>query len=322
MRRRKALEILTGSALAASAWPVVAQERQGLSRIVVPYAAGGQTDAMARLLAASMETRLRNRVLVDNRPGAAALIGTSFVQSAPANGDTLLFHNSGLVLLPLLQKSATYDPVKDFTAVSMIGDGPLFLMVNESVPARSFSEFLTYARSLPQGVECANSGINSAGHISAMMLEKMAGLKLLHVPYKGSAEVTQALLGGEVKMQLSVTTDSLNPFIRSGKIRILGVATKQRTSLAPDVPPIGDFVPGYAFDVWFGIFAPAHTPLAQREVLSSAIKAALEEPELKARFASLYIDVRHRGPEDFAKVVASSANAFREIVRDLQLTPQ
>jgi tripartite-type tricarboxylate transporter receptor subunit TctC len=322
MRRRTVLQILTASPLSGGAWPVVAQDRQGLTRIVVPYAAGGQTDAMARLLGASMETKLRSRVIVDNRPGAAALIGTSYVQSAPPNGDTLLFHNSGLVLLPMLQKSAVYDPVKDFSAVSMIGDGPLFLMVNESVAARSIPEFLTYARSLPQGIECANSGINSAGHIAAMMLEKMAGLKLLHVPYKGSAEVTQALLSNEVRMQVSVTTDSLNPYIKSGKIRILGVATKERTSLAPDVPPIGQFVPGYSFDVWFGIFAPAHTPLDQREVLSSAIKAALEEPELKARFASLFIDVRHRGPKDFSDVVAGSADSFKAIVRELQLTPQ
>jgi tripartite-type tricarboxylate transporter receptor subunit TctC len=322
MDRRKALQILTTSLLSACAWPVVAQDRQGLIRIVVPYAAGGQTDAMARLLAASIETTLGTRVIVDNRPGAAALIGTKYVQLAPPNGDTLLFHNSGLVSLPLLQKSATYDPLKDFDAVSMVGNGPCFLMVNESVPARTVPEFLAYARSVPQGIECANSGINSAGHICAMMLEKMADLKLLHVPFKGSAEVTMALISGEVKMQVSVTTDSLNPYIKSGKIRILGVATREKTSLEPNVPTIGEFVPGYAIDVWFGILAPAHTPLAKREMLSAAVKLALADPVLKERFAALYMDVIHRGPREFAEVIAESADSFKGIVRELQLTPQ
>ena len=322
MDRRKALQILTTSLLSACAWPAAAQDRQGLIRIVVPYAAGGQTDAMARLLAASIETTLNTRVIVDNRPGAAALIGTKYVQLAPANGDTLLFHNSGLVSLPLLQKSATYDPLKDFEAVAMVGNGPCFLMVNESVPARTVPEFLAYARSVPQGIECANSGINSAGHICAMMLEKMADLKLLHVPFKGSAEVTMALISGEVKMQVSVTTDSLNPYIKSGKIRILGVATKEKTSLEPSVPTIGEFVPGYAIDVWFGILAPAHTPLAKREMLAAAIKVALADPVLKERFAALYMDVIPRGPTEFAAVIAESADSFKSIVRELQLTPQ
>lgn len=322
MRRRQILKMIAGTGLAVGSTSKVTAAQQGIIRIVVPYAAGGQTDVMARLLAASMDKTLGRRVLVDNRPGAAALIGTKAVQLAPPDGDTLLFHNSGFVALPMLLKSADYNPLKDFDAVAMVGQSPNMLMVTDSVPARDMPEFLAYARTVPGGLECANSGINSGGHLSAMLLEKLAKIKLLHVPYKGSAEVTRALLSGDVKMQVSVTTDSLNPYIKSGKIRILGVASKERTSLAPGVPTIGEFVPGYAIDGWFGILAPAHTPLDRREVLSAAIKTALEDPMIKARFDDLYMEVIYEGPKKFAKTIAESIGYFKNIVDELQLTPQ
>jgi len=134
--------------------------------------------------------------------------------------------------------------------------------------------------------------------------------------------VTRALLSGDVKMQVSVTTDSLNPYIKSGKIRILGVASKDPTSLAPGVPTIGEFVPGYSVDGWFGILAPAHTPLDKREVMAAAIKTALEEPALKKRFEELYMEVIYQGPTKFAQTVADSIGYFKNIVEILQLTPQ
>src|SRR5262249_34680148 len=160
----------------------------------------------------------------------AALIGTRYVQAAPTDGETLLLHNVGFVTLPMLSKAASYDPVADFDAVAMVGISPVFLMVTDSVPVRSTPEFVAYAKAHP-GLECANSGINSIGHMAAMLLEKLADIELTHVPYKGSSEVTRALLGGEVKMQVSVTTDSLNPHIANGTVRILGGATPERSRL-------------------------------------------------------------------------------------------
>jgi tripartite-type tricarboxylate transporter receptor subunit TctC len=322
MRRRQILNTIIGTGLAVVSASRITTAQQGIIRIIVPYAAGGQTDVMARLLAASMDKTLGRRVLVDNRPGAAALIGTKAVQLAPPDGDTLLFHNSGFGVLPMLSKSADYDPVKDFEAVAMVGQSPNMLMVTDSVPAHTMPEFLAYARSVPAGIECANSGINSGGHISAMLLEKLAKIKLLHVPYKGSAEVTRALLSGDVKMQVSVTTDSLNPYIKSGKIRILGVASKERTALAPGVPAISEFLPGYSVDGWFGILAPALTPLDKREVMSAAIKAALEEPALKKRFDELYMEVIYQGPKKFAETIVGSISDFKAVVQELELTPQ
>jgi tripartite-type tricarboxylate transporter receptor subunit TctC len=318
MKRRS---ILGMAGAAAGSLMTRARANEGdLVRIVVPYAAGGQTDSMARLLAEKMQKTLGRTVIVDNRPGAAALIATKYAQGMPPNGDTLLFHNSGFVALPMLSKAAVYDPITDFDAVCRIGDSPNFLMVTDGIPPRSVPEFLDYARAHP-GLECANSGINSGGHISAMLLEKLAGIKLTNVPYKGSAEVTRALLAGEVKMQLSVTTDSLNPYIRNGKIRLLGVASKQRSSLAPEVPPISEFVPGYSIDGWFGMLTAAKTPLEKREAMAAAIDAALQDTAVRERFAALFMDIKFLGPRAFAEEVRESQAFFASVVERLQLTP-
>jgi tripartite-type tricarboxylate transporter receptor subunit TctC len=266
-----------------------------------------------------MQKRLGRTVIVENRPGAAALIATRYVQAAAPDGDTLLFHNSGFVALPMLSNAANYDAIADFEAVAMVGVSPNFLMVTESVPARTVPEFLAYARSNP-GLECANSGINSGGHISAMLLEKLADIRLTHIPYKGSAEVTRALLSGEVKMQVSVTTDSLNPYIQNGKIRMLGVASKARSDLAPKVPPIAEFVPGYAVDGWFGLLTSAKTPLDKREAMAAVIGQALQEPLIRERFAALFMEIGFCGPKEFAAAIVDSKAFFTGIVQRLQLT--
>ena len=230
MDRRQSLKTLGAAALAAGAWPALAQDRP--IRIVLPYSAGGQTDTASRLIGNHMQKTLGRPVITDNRPGGGALIATRYVQAAPPDGDTLLFYNWGFVTLPMLQKAATYDPLKDFDAVCMVGNGPNFLMVTDAVPAKTIPEFLAYARSLPHPIECANSGINTGGHIAAALLEKLADIKILHVPYKGSADVTTALITNQVKMQVSVTTDPLNPYIKSGRVRILGIATRLKSCAA------------------------------------------------------------------------------------------
>jgi len=319
MNRREWLSVATLPVLMSGLGTARAQGN-GPVRIVVPYAPGGITDTLARMLAQSMRTSLGREVLVENKPGAAALLATLYVKNAEPDGDTLLFHNSGIVLLPMLKKDAKYDSLKDFDPVAMTGVGPNFLMVHESVPARTVPEFIAWAKAQPRAIECANSGINSGGHISAMLLEKLAGLRLLHIPYKGSAVVTTALITGEVKMQVSVTTESLNPYIKQGRVRVLAVATSERTRLAPDLPTIGETVPGYAIDGWYGILAPANTPLARREVIAASIKKALDEPLVKERFTSLFMEPVYRGPKEFdAAVVAAAAN-FKHIISTLGLT--
>jgi tripartite-type tricarboxylate transporter receptor subunit TctC len=317
MRRRAALLGLSAALVGTSTRSYASD----LVRIVVPYAPGGQTDSMARLLAEPMQKVLGRTVIIDNKPGASALIATRYVQSAPPDSDTLLFHNSGFVALPLLNKAATYNPTTDFDAVAMVGNSPNILMVVDSVPAHSVAEFIAYAKTVPQGIDCGNSGMNSGGHISAMLLEKMAGIKLNHIPYKGSAEVTRALLSGEVKMQVSVTTDSLNPYIRNGKIRMLGIASLEPSALTPNVPPIANTLPGYVIDGWFGMLTSAQTPLEKRQTMSAAIKTGLESPVLRERFLALYMDIIYQGPEEFGKSIKDSQKFFGKVVNELGLVP-
>jgi tripartite-type tricarboxylate transporter receptor subunit TctC len=154
-----------------------------------------------------------------------------------------------------------------------------------------------------------------------MLLEKMAGIKLNHIPYKGSAEVTRALLSGEIKMQVSVTTDSLNPFIKSGKIRMLGVASKEPSALTPEVPPIANTLPGYVIDGWFGMLTSAQTPLEKRQAMSAAIKTGLESPILRERFLALYMDIIYQGPEEFGRTIKDSQKFFGNVVNELGLVP-
>jgi tripartite-type tricarboxylate transporter receptor subunit TctC len=320
MNRRN---LLQAGLAAALPWSPSVRAQMGAKplKIVVPYAAGGQTDVLARALALSLERTLKRPVIVENKPGAGALIGTKYVQAAAPDGDTVLYHNSGIVAVAMLQKNRPYDPVKDFAPVAITGQGPNFLMVHESVPARTMPEFLAWARAQQGGIECANSGLNTGGHLSAMLFAKMAKVKLLHVPYKGSAEVTNALLSGQVKMQISVTTESLNPYIKEGKIRLLGVATKQRTSLAPDVPAISEFVPGYNMDGWFGILAPAGTPIDKRTQLAEALKQSLDEPQIKQRYREVFQETVYRNPKEFEESMLESVQFYTRLIQELNLAP-
>ena len=320
MDRREAVKWMGAAALTALASPVIAED-QGVIRIVVPYAAGGTTDTIARLLAASMQQTLNRNVIVENKPGATGLIGTRYVQLAAPDGNNLLFHNSGMVALPFLQKSANYDTIKDFDPVCDVGDTPSYLMVNDRVPAKNMTEFLAWARSTTDRIECGSAGINSGGHLLAQMLEKLAGIKLVHVPFKGQAEVTLAMISGEVKMNISTTTEALTPYIKEGKIKILGVSTKTPSKLLPDVPPIADTVPGYFYLGWFGIFSPAHTPLEVRQKLASAIQTALNEPATKKRIEALYFEVTYKSPDDFAQVVQESVEFNKKLITMLGITP-
>ena len=315
---RSLLALASAIALAAAATIACAQDK-AVIRIVVPYAAGGQTDIMARLLAPSMAKMLDRTVIVENRPGAAALIATRYVQNAAPDANNLLFHNTGFVALPLTQKDAGYDPIKDFAPVSIIGYGPNFLMVHHSVPAKTVAEFIAYVKTLPNGIESANSGIGSSGHISAMLFAKMAGINIVLVPYKGSAETANALIAGDVKMQITATTSALNAQIQAGKVRILGVAAKHPSSLAPGIPIIADTLPGYAIEGWYGLLATAGSPPAEIAKRSDAIKKALEDPEIRAKFAAVYIDAGHVPPAGFANAIVESTAFWKKVVAELNL---
>jgi tripartite-type tricarboxylate transporter receptor subunit TctC len=317
MHRRKLLYAATAAGI-TTILPV-ARAQDKLIRIVVPYAAGGQTDMMARALAASMSKSLERNVIVENKAGAAALIGTRAVQMAPPDGNTLLFHNSGFVALPMLTKGANYDPVKDFMPVAVVGNGPNYLMVSGTVQARSAAEFIAWAKAQPEGITCANSGLGSAGHLSAQLFAKRAGINITHIPYKGSAETAIALINGEVTMQLTSPTEILTQQAKLGKVRFLAVTSVARTSMAPELPVLSDTIPGFVNDGWFGLLTSAGSPSAQVQAVSGAIKKAVAEPEIRERFLRTYIEPKYLDPSQFASAVDDSVKFWRSVITELNL---
>ncbi len=321
MKRRTLLKIAPAAAAVSISPTSRSQDKAALLRIVVPYAAGGQSDLLARALAQSLTKSLDRNVIIENKVGAAALIGTRAVQTAAADGNTILFHNSGFVALPLLTKAATYDPIKDFAPVSMIGYSPNFLMINGAVPARSLPEFIAWAKAQPDGIEAANSGIGSAGHLAAQLFAKRAGLKIVHVAYKGTAETQTALIAGDVKMQLTSSTEVITQQAKAGKVRLLAVNSKERTSLAPEVPPISDTLPGFGNEVWFGFLAPAGSPADVIQKISDALAKALVEPEIKERFAQNYMAIAHKDPTGFAAAINDSLGSWKSMIAELGLQP-
>lgn len=323
MHRRTLLQSTAATVLLAASRAARAQDRGSgaVMRIVVPYAAGGQTDMMARLLAPLLAKTLDRNVIVENRPGAAALIGTRAVQTAAPDGNTLLFHNTGFAALPLLTRGANYDPVKDFTPVATVGNGPNFLIVNGSVPARTVSELIAYAKTQPEGIESANAGLGSAGHLATQLFAKRAGIKIVHVPYKGSAETATALISGQVKMQLTSPTEVLTQQAKAGKVRFLAVSSRERTVLAPDLPTIAETLPGFVNDGWFGLIATGGSPAAHVKQTADAIAKAMADPEIRARFLQLYIDPKPMDSAQFAAAIQESTEFWKSVISELGIQP-
>lgn len=320
MNRRMVLR--TGVAASICGMLPVSFAQQNVVKFVAPFPAGGPIDVITRVLSDSMSRTMNKNFIVENRAGAAGTIGSRFVRSAPPDGNTIMFHQSGFVATPLLSKVPAYDPIKEFSPVCMVGLTPNFLVVHASVPARTVPELIAYAKTLPAGIECGNGGTNTGGHISALMLEKLGKFKILHVPFKGSSEVANALLAGEIKMQVTSQSDAVAAAIKAGKLHVLGVATAKRSPLAPDVPAISEFLPGYALDGWYGVLAPAATPLPVRETLANAIRTAMEEPSTKQKFAALYMEPVWRSPTDFEQVVVNSVGYYRRLISEFNLQLQ
>ncbi len=297
-----------------------AQDR-ALLRIVVPYAAGGQTDLLARALALPLGRILERSVIVENKTGAAGLIATRAVQGAAPDGNTLLFHNAGFVALPLLTKGANYEAARDFAPVAIVGNGPNFLMVNGNVPARTLPEFIAWAKAQPDGIEAANAGMGSAGHLATQLFAKRAGIRITHVAYKGTAETQTALIAGEVKMQLTSPTEVLTQQAKLGKVRFLAVNAKERTALAPELPTIAETLPGFANDIWFGLLAPAGTPAATVRTLSEGFRRALDDHDVRERFLQNYMEPVYKDPVAFAKAIDESLAFWKVMIAELGLQP-
>jgi tripartite-type tricarboxylate transporter receptor subunit TctC len=312
---RLAVGIVAGLALAG---PAKAQDYPSKPiRLVVPFAAGGATDVLARLVGERLTASLGQQVVVDNRPGAGGNIGSDLVARAEPDGYTILMGAVGThAINPSLYPKMPYDPVKDFAPVTLVASVPNVLVVNPEVPANSVQELIDLAKANPGELNFASSGNGTSIHLSGELFKAMTGTDIVHVPYKGSGPAVTDLLGGQVQMMFDNMPSSL-PHVKAGKLRALGVTSAKRSPALPEVPTIAEAgVPSYDATSWFGILAPAGTsePVVTR--LQGAIVQALGEPEMRQRMADLGAEPVGDTPAEFGQFIAAEIAKWAKVVND------
>jgi tripartite-type tricarboxylate transporter receptor subunit TctC len=281
--RRVAFRIMFGvGALLALTAPAKAQDTAPkLIRIVVPFSAGASNDAIARAIAGPLAKRLDTSVIVENKPGASGVIGADAVAKSPRDGSVLLLTSSTFLTAAATQTRAPYDLVADFAPIATVGQNPSLLAVSASTPFKSAGDLLAAARAKPNDLTYGTAGIGSIGHMVTEMMNAAAKVQMRHVPYKGAAIAAIDLAGGQIQVMVS-SYSTLSPFLKSGKVRLLAVTSKQPHPSFPDVPPLIDTLPGFSSDTWVGVFAPAGTSPRYIERLNREINEISVLPELTA----------------------------------------
>jgi tripartite-type tricarboxylate transporter receptor subunit TctC len=288
--------------------------------LVVPFVAGGTTDTVARLIAQRLADKWGQPAVVNNRPGGGSSIGTALAAKAAPDGYTLLVTTIAFAINASLQKQP-FDAVKDFAQITEIASIPLMLVVQNSLPVHNVKEFIEYSKAQPAGLDYATSGPGTSTHLAAEMFKTMTGAKLVHVPFKGNAEVLNALLGGHVKVHFALTASSLQ-HVRSGALRVLAVTTENRLPDLPDVPTVAELgYPGYEISSWQGVFAPAGTPKSIIDRLNGEIVAMLRTPEVQAR-------IKHEGavpigssPEQWSERFRGQVAKWAKVAQSAGLSP-
>ena len=282
-------------------------------RIVVPFPPGGASDVTARMLADKFASSWGANVVVDNRTGASGIIGTDIVAKASPDGYTLGFVALSFAINPSIHK-LPYDATRDFTFITVVASNPLALVVANNVPAKSVKELIDLAKAKPDGLSFASSGTGTSPHMSAELFKLLAGVRILHVPYKGSTAAHPDLLGGRVSMMIDPVAAIL-PHIRAGRVRALGVTSKKRSAELPDVPPVADAVPGYESTSWVLIMGPAKLPPAIAARLHQETARALALPDVKERLARMGSDIVGSNPAEARAFVRAELEKWAKTVK-------
>jgi tripartite-type tricarboxylate transporter receptor subunit TctC len=294
----------------------------GQMRIVVPFAPGGSTDIMGRTIAQQLTERFRQQVLVENRPGASGTIGTAYVAKSAPDGHTMMIVQASFVSNPSLFKKLPYDQSRDLTPVTNLATGPLNLTVHPSLPAKNVRQLIALAKRHPGEIIYGSPGVGSISRLACALFIQMAGLKMTHVPYKGSGAAMADMLSGQVQFYAPNLFLSL-PFVRAGKLHSLGVTTAQRSPIAPELPTIAEAgLPGYEVSTWFGIFVPGGTPRATVNQLNAALTDVVKTRIMQERLARDGLTVVASTPEEFAKEVARDTEKYGKVIRALGIPAQ
>ncbi len=301
--------------------PALAQDKP--IRIVVPFAAGGPTDVLARVLAPKLAASLKRTVIVDNKVGATGSIGATFVAKSAPDGDTLLLGTSSIMAAsPNLTANLTYDPVNDFVPISLVATIENILVVHPSVPAKTVKELVAYAKANPNKLSYASSGIGSTYHLGAELFSSQTGIEWTHVPYKGAAPAIQDVLAGHVQVMFDNTSSAI-PNIKAGRLNALGVASLKRYPTLPDLPTIAEGgVAGYETTIWLGLFAPAKTPLAMVQKLNKEVQDAVNSAEYKDKLAALDIQPRLSSSQELAAFLKADLGKWAKVVKDAGIKPE
>jgi len=285
-------------------------------RFVVGFPAGGATDVVARAISQNLSEALGQPVVVDNRAGAASNIAAEIVATAPKDGHTIFMGTVSTAINPSLYKKLAYDAVKDFAAITQVTDTPFMFVVHPSLPAKSVKEFIAIAKSRPGQLNYGSAGNGSGGHLFTAMFGSMAGVSLVHVPYRGASFATTSVLAGETIFMFDNIVTTL-PLARSGKLRALAVTTQKRPRTAPDIPTIAESgVPGYDANAWFGVFAPAGTPVTVINRLHSEIARIVNLPDIRDRFLALGAEPVGSTPEQFSAFYRKEVAKWAKVVKD------
>src|SRR5262245_4618923 len=315
-RRRQFLHLAAGAATLTALWRTASAQAYPTRpvRIISPFGTAGANDLVARLIGQWLSERFGQQFVIENRPGAGGTIGTEAAVRAPADGYTLLMVGAAQAVNATLYDKLSFDFIRDIAPVAPIIRLANVLDVNLSVPAKTVPEFTAYAKANPGKINMASVGTGSTPHVTGELFKMMAGVDMVHVPYRSAGAALTDLISGQVHVYFGTTASSIE-HIKAGKIRALGVTSTARAEALPDVPTIAEFVPGYEASNWYGVGIPKNTPVEIIDMLNKEINTALADPNMKARLADLGGTVLAGSPADFGKLIADDTEKWSKVIQ-------
>jgi tripartite-type tricarboxylate transporter receptor subunit TctC len=321
LTRRRLMQLAMGALPAAASRARAETYPSRPVRLLVGFAPGGGNDITARLMGQWLSEHLGQPFVIENRPGAGTNVATEAVVNAAPDGYTLLFVAPSAAINATLYEKLNFNFIRDIAPIAGIMRIPNVMVVNPSVPAQTVPEFIAYAKANPGKVNVASPGVGTSVHLSGELFKMMTGVDMVHVAYKGSAPSLTDLLGGQVQVSFATMPASIE-FIRTGRLRALAVTTATRSPALPEVPTVGEFVPGYEVSTWYGVCARMGTPAAVIDKINKEINAGLADPTMKARLADLGGITIAGSPDDFGKLIADETEKWGKVIRAANIKPE